>query len=157
MERFAVEVGAALRRARTRLGLTLREVNAASNGRFKASSIAGYERGERTISLERLCELADFYGVPPDRLLAEILDQVAPEGRRELVIDLNRLTLILGDEGALLAQFVDRVRAERGDREGDVVTLRSGDLQAIALASHLQPGALLTKLLPAVREPKPGT
>ena len=46
---FSVEVGVALRRARRMRGLTLRAVSALSGGRYKPTSIAGYERGERTI------------------------------------------------------------------------------------------------------------
>src|SRR5574342_63003 len=53
MSSLALEIGRALRRTRLALGLTLRDVAALSSGRFKATSVAGYERGERNITLER--------------------------------------------------------------------------------------------------------
>ena len=67
------DVGRALRRARTARGLTLRDVGIISGGTFTPTAVAGYERGERNISLRRFCDLAIFYGVEPVRLLAEIL------------------------------------------------------------------------------------
>ncbi len=66
-------VGAALRRAREASGMTLHMVEVASAGRFKASTVAGYERGERAISVARLVELAAIYGTPPERLMAKLL------------------------------------------------------------------------------------
>jgi len=73
--RIANDVGGALRRIRTERELTLRDVEIRSEGRFTPSTIAGYERAERSISLRRFCELATFYGVEPGRLLTEILHQ----------------------------------------------------------------------------------
>ena len=50
-----------------------------SEGRYSPSAIAGYERAERSISLQRFCELATFYGVEPERMLSEILHPEDPE------------------------------------------------------------------------------
>lgn len=79
------DVGAALRRTRTARGLTLRDVGIRSGGAFTPTAVAGYERDERKISLERFCELAVFYGIEPERLLAEILHPDDPE----LIVDLT--------------------------------------------------------------------
>jgi len=128
-----------------------------SGGRFKPSVIGGYERGERSISLSRFSELSRFYGVPPDRLLGEVLSELAPESRGEIVIDVNKLTLILGDEGRTVAEFVHRVKMQRGDYLTDVITLRSGDIEALGLATGESPAALLRKLRPAVRQEGPAT
>jgi transcriptional regulator with XRE-family HTH domain len=65
--------GRALRRARTARGFTLRDVGIRSGGLFSPSAVAGYERGERAISLQRFSDLATFYGVAPEDLLAEAL------------------------------------------------------------------------------------
>ena len=43
-----------------------------SGGRFKPSSVASYERGERQISLERFFALAEVYDVTPERVVAAI-------------------------------------------------------------------------------------
>jgi len=79
------DAGRVLRRTRTARGLTLRDVGIRSDGRFTATTVAGYERAERKISLERFCELAVFYGVEPERLLAEALHS----DDHELIVDLT--------------------------------------------------------------------
>jgi transcriptional regulator with XRE-family HTH domain len=74
-----VEAGRALREARLANGLTLREVGERSVGAFKPTAVAGYERAERSVSLERFCALCAFYGMSPDRLLREIIEVVERE------------------------------------------------------------------------------
>jgi transcriptional regulator with XRE-family HTH domain len=59
--------------------LSLRQVTVRSGGQFKPSSVASYERGERNISLERLFALAEVYGVAPERIVAAIAHELAPE------------------------------------------------------------------------------
>jgi transcriptional regulator with XRE-family HTH domain len=136
--------------------MTLYEVQRRSRGRFKPSSLGGYERGERTISLERFCGLVSIYGVPADRLLANILARLSPEGRRELTININRLSLVGGEVARVVSELVHRVRAQRGDYMSEVITLRSGDLEALGMAADLRPRALITSLRPALVQPKEG-
>ena len=62
-------VGERLRAIRKQKGLSLQEVEAASDQEFKASVLGAYERGERAISVPRLQRLARFYNVPVDQLL----------------------------------------------------------------------------------------
>lgn len=152
---FLAAAGAALRRARTARGLTLREVSAASRGRFKPSVVGGYERGSRAISLGRFCELARFYGVPPDRLLADALASVDPGGWDEVVLDLTKLSLVRDEDRRTVAEYVGRLRAQRGDFEGEVLTLRAGDVEHMALRSGSRPARLLSSLRPAIRRPGP--
>lgn len=83
---FAEGVGRVLRQARVARNLTLRGVGLRSGGAFSPSAVAGYERGERSITLERFCLLADLYGLAPDRLLAEILGDTADD-----IVDLTSL------------------------------------------------------------------
>jgi len=85
---MAEQVGHALRRARLAQEFTLRQVGERSEGAFKPTAVAGYERAERSISLERFCELCGFYGVAPAQLLAEIMEVVG--GRLDLIVDLTR-------------------------------------------------------------------
>jgi transcriptional regulator with XRE-family HTH domain len=82
------EVGHALRRARLARGLTLRQVGERSGGAFKPTAVAGYERAERTISLERFCQLCGFYGVAPAWLLAGILETI--DGGPDVLVDLTQ-------------------------------------------------------------------
>ena len=86
MDRISNEIGTALRRARRARGLSLRAVERLSGGRFKPSSIAGYERGERKITVERFCELARFYRFPPERLLGDVVERMELPGDRTVVM-----------------------------------------------------------------------
>lgn len=72
MESFACVAGEVLREIRLGRSFSLRQVTVRSGGRFKPSSVASYERGERQISLERLFALAEVYQVAPERITAAI-------------------------------------------------------------------------------------
>lgn len=149
MNSLALEIGRALRRARLTRGLTLRELSQRSAGRFKSTSVAGYERGERNISVERFCELATFYEVSPARLLAYALR--AAQGIPPIVIDLARLDALEGREGELLAGFIREVAELRGDRGADAVSLRAGDLEVLAAITGHKPAEFAQRIQPALR------
>jgi transcriptional regulator with XRE-family HTH domain len=143
---FSEVAGEVLRRARRARGLTLQEAAARSRGRFAPTSIAGYERGERHISLARFCDLADLYGIPPDRLLADVLQRIRPEGRREVVIDLTRIETLEDRDRELVMAFADSVQSQRGQTDSTELVLRSGDVEALALQSRERPARLLERL-----------
>ena len=84
-----VEVGRALRRARLGNGFTLRQIGERSGGTFKPTAVAGYERAERSISLERFCGLCALYGLAPEHVLAEIME--ALDRGRDTVVDLTKI------------------------------------------------------------------
>ncbi len=73
--------GEVLRQVREGRSLSLRQVTVRSGGRFKPSSVASYERGERQISLERFFALAEVYDLAPERIVAAIAYRL--EHRRE--------------------------------------------------------------------------
>jgi hypothetical protein len=56
--------------------MTLQSVGVSSGGTFKPTAVAGYERGERHISLQRFCDLARFYEIRPELMLAEIMQGI---------------------------------------------------------------------------------
>lgn len=66
---FARELGARLRSARLAAGLSLTVLQARSGGRWKPATVSSYERGSRTITVERLAALAAVYGVQPASLI----------------------------------------------------------------------------------------
>ena len=146
-------VGASLRDARVRAGLSLHELARLSDGRYSPSSLGGYERGERAISVIRFCELAGLLGVQADQLLGHALDRVVPEGRREVVLELTELPD--SEVGRRTAAHAHRVKSSRSDYLSTVVTLRAGDLQVIADASGLDVPSLLSSLGDAVRRVGP--
>jgi transcriptional regulator with XRE-family HTH domain len=68
---YLVRLGHRLRDVRRQLGLSLKVVEAMTEGEFKASALGAYERAQRTISVARLQRLAHVYGTTVDRLLPE--------------------------------------------------------------------------------------
>lgn len=132
-DEYEEEVGARLRAIRNQLGLTLRDVEENSDGRWKAVVVGSYERADRSVSLPKLHELADFYGVDVAELLPGGLSRVSDEPP-PLVIDLGGLRAVSTDRQLWpLVRFVADVRSRRGDRSSDRVTLRSADARALAI------------------------
>jgi transcriptional regulator with XRE-family HTH domain len=126
-------IGDRLRRIRQQQRLSLADVQARSDGRWKAVVVGAYERGDRAISVARLAELAAFYGVPVADLLHDrSRDPAAPQG--QVTLDLGRLD---AGEPVLeaLIRFVIRVRRVRGDHNGRVLSLRRTDLDTIAMTA----------------------
>ena len=150
MDRLALEIGKALRRARRARGLTLRELTRLSAGRFKATSVAGYERGERTISVERFCELCILYGVAPQAVLGDILVAVGKGSEQE--IDLSRLETMQSAEGSLLSEFIRQIKALRREAASETIALRAGDIEVLATAAGKKPEELAEAIEPAVRK-----
>jgi transcriptional regulator with XRE-family HTH domain len=87
MSDFLRVVGDELRRARQDAGLALRDLNVRSGREFKASAVGGYERGERSISLDRFCRLAAVYAVSPAQLLDRVLEKAT--AKNDVVIDIR--------------------------------------------------------------------
>jgi len=148
MSPLAIEAGKALRQARRARGLTLRQVSSATEGRLRPSSVAGYERGERTISLERFCDLCQLYGIAPQALLADVIR--ALEGKREPVVDLTLLASLGSAEGALVSGFIRQIRALRREQPSEKIVLRMGDLEVLANAAGKKPEELIELLGPSI-------
>lgn len=123
-------LGIALRRARLAQGWTLREAAEASRGRFAATSIAGYERGERSISLEGYVDLCRLYGVMPQRLLAST--ERARSDRAPTIVEVDQLDRMHGRSTSIVALFVDQVRVRRGRSADERIALREEDVQVLA-------------------------
>src|SRR5919107_1587961 len=62
-------LGERLRNIRLQKGMSLQDVQGASEGRWKAAVVGAYERGDRNVTVARLSELAEFYGVPVSEIL----------------------------------------------------------------------------------------
>jgi len=142
----ALAIGARLRRVRQQQGASLADVQSDSDGRWKAVVVGAYERGDRTVTLARLADLAEFYDVP----LADLLPDpgnvtVAAPGR--VTLDLVRLDAAPARaELAILARYAHHVARKRGDHNGRLLTLREGDLETVALAVDLTAAELQERL-----------
>jgi transcriptional regulator with XRE-family HTH domain len=146
---FAEDLGKALGRARLARGLTLRQVTELSGGGFKATSVAGYERGERTISIERFIALCDVYGIPPQAVLADVVREAGE--RTDPLIDLTRLEALGRAERALVSEFVRQIRAQRRETPSQTIMLRQDDLDELANAVGTTRERLAEALEPMIK------
>lgn len=136
-------VGERLRLARTSRGLTLHDVEAATEGEFKASAVGAYERGERTLSVTRLGRLATVYGVEPTTLLSpeetidlpalHALEATAPSADAAFVLE-------------VLSRFVTHVRSRRGIPSPAPLAVRMDDVALLEIILG-QPGEVVETML----------
>jgi transcriptional regulator with XRE-family HTH domain len=143
---YARALGTRLRAIRLQQGLSLHGVEQKSQGRWKAVVVGSYERGDRSVTVQRLSELADFYGVPILELLPEADPAEAPAEAQRIVLDLERLALIPAEQAGPLARFAAALQRMRGDYNGKVLSVRADDLQTLSLVYDRSPGDLLDLL-----------
>ena len=147
MSDYAKALGARLRAIRTQQGLSLHGVEEKSQGRWKAVVVGSYERGDRAVTVQRLSELADFYGVPVNELLPEGHAGAATEPSSRIIIDLEQLSSVPADKAAPLARYAATIQSQRGDYNGRVLSIRHEDLRSLAVIYDASPGALTEKLI----------
>ena len=147
MSEYAKALGAKLRAIRTQQGLSLHGVEDKSQGRWKAVVVGSYERGDRAVTVQRLSELADFYGVPVAELLPEGLAPGASEPVARIVIDLEQLQQVPQEKAAPLARYAATIQSQRGDYNGRVLSIRHEDLRSLAVIYDASPSVLTEQLI----------
>ncbi|MEA2509119.1 MAG: hypothetical protein QOG21_1201 [Actinomycetota bacterium] len=135
IEDYAKAVGERLRRIRIQKGMSLQDVQQASEGRWKAAVVGAYERGDRNVTIARLSELAGFYAVPMSEILPDDGVHATPGGdaRRRVVLNLESLDRVPEPDRDPLSRFTTAIQMQRGDYNGRVLTIREDDLMALAL------------------------
>jgi len=143
---FAQQVGLRLRAIRIQQGRSFQDVEALSHGQWKVAAVGSYERASRMISIDRLSALAEFYGVPIRELLpAGQPGPLPPRGVR-LVLNLPALANATAPAAAFLRRWVGEIQRERGDYAGLVLSIREGDLPALAMLCAVSIGQLVDTL-----------
>jgi transcriptional regulator with XRE-family HTH domain len=143
---YAPALGERLRRVRVQQGRSLHDVETSSGGQLKASVLGAYERGERALSIGRLQAIADFYRVPITELLPTSGPRRVPgAAEQDAVIDLVALERERELRPALV-RLVGSIQAKRGDHNGRVLTVRSGDLETLAAVLGSSVGELRRSL-----------
>jgi transcriptional regulator with XRE-family HTH domain len=130
---YTKAVGSRLRRIRLQKGMSLQDLQASSGGVWKGAVVGAYERGDRNVTVSRLSELADFYGVPVSEILPEDQAPAPVEERRRIALDLTSLERLPEAERDPLKRFAATIQVQRGDFNGRVLTVREDDLMALAL------------------------
>jgi len=142
-------LGSRLRAIRQQQGLTLQQVEELSTGRWKAVVVGSYERGDRAVSVAKLAELSEFYNVPVSELLPkEDLAAVASaNGPSRVMLDLRRLSRSdLDPELRPVSRFAHTIQLQRGDFNGNVLTIRGEDLRALSVIYGTDPEDLVIRL-----------
>jgi transcriptional regulator with XRE-family HTH domain len=143
--RYVELVGEKLRRLRQDRGMSLQEVCERSGGSFVVSTLSAYERGKRSLSLERLYELAAIYGQSPMSIL-DVEDD--PEFQRALTrngplrIRLESLERLSQEERRPLETYLAFLRQLRNDPAREMLTIRKDDLAYLSGLYGVRPQAL---------------
>jgi transcriptional regulator with XRE-family HTH domain len=144
---YAKTLGARLRAIRTQQGLSLHGVEEKSRGRWKAVVVGSYERGDRSVTVQKLAELAEFYGVPVSELLPGDVMPALIAPAPKLVIDLERMGQLPKEKAGPLARYVATIQSQRGDYNGRVLSIRQEDLRSLAVIYDKSPGDLTEELI----------
>ncbi|MGN6243376.1 MAG: transcriptional regulator BldD [Motilibacteraceae bacterium] len=144
---YAKALGLRLRSIRTQQGLSLHGVEEKSQGRWKAVVVGSYERGDRAVTVQKLAELADFYGVPVAELLPDSAPGAASEPPPRLVIDLEQLSQVPSEKAGPLARYAATIQSQRGDYNGRVLSIRQDDLRTLAVIYDEPPSVLTEQLI----------
>jgi transcriptional regulator with XRE-family HTH domain len=144
---YAKTLGARLRAIRTQQGLSLHGVEEKSRGRWKAVVVGSYERGDRSVTVQKLAELAEFYGVPVSELLPDPRPSSAVTTNTKIVLNLESLGSLPADEAGPLARYASTIQAQRHDYNGKVLSIRTEDLKSLAIIYDMSPDELTTRLI----------
>jgi transcriptional regulator with XRE-family HTH domain len=148
---YAKALGARLRAVRLQQNLSLHGVERKSGGRWKAVVVGSYERGDRAVSVQRLAELADFYGVAVSDLLppesgAFTAGAGAPPLSR-IVLSLDRIAKLADGQADMLRRFTASIQRQRGDVGNRTLPVRHDDLRTLALMYDTSVEALTERLV----------
>ena len=119
-----------LRTIRKSKGWSLQDVEHHSNGKWKAVVVGSYERGDRAISLKKAISLMQFYQVPITELFPEITTEFSA---RSISVNLAKLESTANHQAETLRKFTRSISNRRRDWNGQILTIRSNDLQFLAL------------------------
>lgn len=150
-EGYAKALGARLRAVRMQQHLSLHGVERKSAGKWKAVVVGSYERGDRAVSVQRLADLADFYGVsvgdllPPDDSPFTSGSTGTPLSR--IVLNLDRVSTLADGHADILRRFVSSIQRQRGDIGARTLPVRHEDLRTLALMYDTTIEALTERLV----------
>lgn len=122
-----------LRAVRKAKGLTLGEVSLQSKGSISAIALGSYERGDRSLSTQKLFEISELYRVPVTELLAPPEKGIST-GR--VIIDLRKLSLSPDSASQAPLKIIQRIAQMRRDWNGEVISLRSTDVSLLKIFAN---------------------
>ena len=144
-------LGIRLREAREARGISLKGVEVASEGFIRASMLGAYERGEHSISAQRLYRIARLYGIPVEELLESIDERSAPiepsvRADEAIRFEVGKLEQAKTREAQALLRLVRMVEKRRRRRSSESIELRREDLVTAAATLGRSVGSLVDAL-----------
>jgi transcriptional regulator with XRE-family HTH domain len=111
-------------------GLTLSQVSALSEGSISAIALGSYERGDRSLSTEKLFAISNIYQIPVAELMSPI-EKGIKSGR--VIIDIKKLSTSSDSSNDAAFKIVQRIAHMRHDWNGEVISLRSSDVALLKI------------------------
>ena len=111
-------------------GLTLSQVSALSKGSISAIALGSYERGDRSLSTEKLFAISNIYQIPVAELMSPI-EKGIKSGR--VIIDIKKLSTSSDSSSDAALKIVQRIAHMRHDWNGEVISLRSSDMALLKI------------------------
>ena len=135
----ASKVGTRIREIRRGKGWSLREFEERSRGQIKAITLGSYERGDRSLSVETMSQIAEILSVHPGELLRRQSQPISTDTPRHIYDLLKIGSLEVTPERELLLRFINEVAGYRGDWRGAVISVRQSDVVNLSLIFALLP------------------
>jgi transcriptional regulator with XRE-family HTH domain len=150
-EGYAKALGTRLRAIRMQQHLSLHGVERKSGGKWKAVVVGSYERGDRAVSVQRLADLADFYGVPVSDLLppeeSSYASATGGSPLSRIVLNLDKVQDLTDGHADILRRFTSSIQRQRGDAGNRTMPVRHEDLRTLALMYDTTIDALTERLV----------
>lgn len=136
-----------LRQIRKSKGWSLQDVELKSKGKWKAVVVGSYERSDRAISLKKAIDLMAFYEVPITELFTEKnISSSHFSTNTSIIIDQRALSKSSDTRVDGAKRMISTLAARRKDWNGEVLSLRSSDLQFLSILLDLNDDATMKYL-----------
>lgn len=133
-------LGHALRQIRKNKKWTLKDFERASGGLIKDVVLGSYERGSRSISVSNLELITSIYEIPTSSLFPDKSKSTEITSHLRVIIDLRRLREASTQKKSELLfslnRFTDGIIHLRKDWNGEILSIRSNDLDYLSIFSR---------------------
>lgn len=116
--------------------LTLNQAAKLSKGKISAIALGSYERGDRSVSANKLITIANLYEVPISELFEASRSLLANES---ISIDIRKILLTSNPIAQKMTEVLRNIARMRGDWNGEVISLRAQDINSFQVFSGLTP------------------
>ena len=113
---------------------TLAQVAKLSKGRLSAIALGSYERGDRAVTANKLILIAELYSVPVTELFAPSNDYMS---ETRVSIDVRKILTTTNPVPQKFAEVIRNIARMRGDWNGEVISLRTLDLNSFLIFTGL--------------------